>query len=288
MDTSIEAFQQYLVQNRRFGSADTYGSLLRGFEDWLETGGSTLDGYRSNDVETYVRHQGLKSPYTANTFLAAIRSYQKWRTGSLSLDSPMVMPETQRANQLLLIKPEKIRRSYQKMALVADEVGDLLKKMERDRVSDLVYAGTVLTFYFGARPVELARNLANAEIHWDDRWMLIQTAKSQEWRILAWDDAIAPHLMVWYDEVPRPYPDWWLTRHLGPYTIAGVNVTSKTGRRSFETEERMLGVDKDVIDLILGHANERVGDIYTDWSRWEGLVRDVLENRHYLLLSDVL
>lgn len=288
MDTGIEGYQGYLIQNRRFGSAETYGSLLRGFEGWLDTGGRSLDEYRANDVETYVRHQGLKSPYTANTFLAAVRGYQRWRTGSLDLTSPMVIPETQRANQLQLIKPEKIRRSYQKMALVADEVGDLLKRMERDGVSELVFAGTVLTFYFGARPVELARNLGYAEIHWDERWMMLETAKNKMLRLLAWDDRITPYLMTWYAEVPRPYPDWWLTRHIREYTVAGVRVTSKTGRRSFETEERMLGIDKDVIDLILGHANSRVGDIYTDWSRWEGLVRDVLENRHYLLLSDVI
>lgn len=286
--TGIVGYLRYLVLNGREPSARTYGALLRGFEEWLSCRERTIEDYLTTDVETYKRQLGLQSANTANTFLAAIRGYQRWRTGSLPLTSDMIMPETQRSNQLQLVTRERHQPVYGKTTANADEVHDLLWRMAKDRLDPVVYSGVVLHFYFGARAVELAHNLSYAKIDWDDRSMLIQTAKTKAWRYLAWHPSITPFLQTWYDEVPFPRPDYWLTSRIRRYKVANLRVTTKFGRRTFETEERLLGVSRDIIDAILGHTNRRIGDMYMDWTALQADIRDVMENRHYMILRGII
>jgi len=286
--TSIEDYLRYLVLNGREPSARTYGALLRGFEGWLLQRERDITNYLTTDVETYKRQLGIRNANTANTFLAAMRGYQRWRTGSLPLTSAMIMPETQRVNQLQLVTRERKQPTYGKKTATAAEVHDLLLKMARDRLDPVVYSGVVLHFYFGARAVELAHNLAFAQIDWDDRSMLIQTAKTKAWRYLAWHEAITPFLMTWYDEIPVPRPDTWLTSRIKNYSVGGLRVTTKFGRRTFETEQRLLGVPQDLIDAILGHTNGRIGDVYMDWTALQSDIRDVMETRHYMLVNGIL
>ena len=286
--TSIEDYLRYLVLNGREPSARTYGALLRGFEGWLLQRERDITNYLTTDVETYKRQLGIRNANTANTFLAAMRGYQRWRTGSLPLTSAMIMPETQRVNQLQLVTRERKQPVYGKKTATAAEVHDLLLKMARDRLDPVVYSGVVLHFYFGARAVELGHNLAYAKIDWDDRSMLIQTAKTKAWRYLAWHEAITPFLMTWYDEIPVPRPDTWLTSRIKNYSVGGLRVTTKFGRRTFETEQRLLGVPQDLIDAILGHTNARIGDVYMDWTALQSDIRDVMETRHYMLVNGIL
>ncbi len=286
--SNIEGYLGFLVENGREPSARTYGAMLRGFDGWLLQRDRSIENYLLNDVETYKRQLGLNSAHTANTFLAAIRGYQNWRTGSLSLTSTMVIPETQRANQLQLVTRERAVQSYGKKTATAAEVHDLLWKMSNDRVDPVVYSGTVLHFYFGARSTELAHNLAYAEIDWEDRSMILQTAKTGALRYLAWHDAITPYLVTWYDAIPHPRPDYWLTPRIRKYTIGGMPVTTKFGRRTFETEQRILGVSQDLIDAILGHTNRRIGDQYMDWTALQMEIRNVMENRHYMLVHGII
>jgi len=286
--TSIEDYLRYLVLNGREPSARTYGALLRGFEGWLLQRERDITNYLTTDVETYKRQLGIRNANTANTFLAAMRGYQRWRTGSLPLTSAMIMPETQRVNQLQLVTRERKQPTYGKKTATAAEVHDLLLKMARDRLDPVVYSGVVLHFYFGARAVELGHNLAYAKIDWDDRSMLIQTAKTKAWRYLAWHEAITPFLMTWYDEIPVPRPDTWLTSRIKNYSVGGLRVTTKFGRRTFETEQRLLGVPQDLIDAILGHTNARIGDVYMDWTALQSDIRDVMETRHYMLVNGIL
>jgi hypothetical protein len=286
--TSIDEYLNYLVLNGRRPSARTYGTMLRGFNSWLAAQGRDISNYLVTDVETYKRQLSMSSANTANTFIAAIRGYQRWRTGSLPLTSEMVIPETQRANQLQLVTRERPLPQYGKKTTTTAEVHELLVKMNRDHLDPVVYSGVVLHFYFGARAVELAHNLAFAKIDWDDRSMLLQTAKTKAMRYLAWHDDITPFLSTWYDEVPMHRPDYWLSARIRKYTISGLRVTSKFGRRTFETEERRLGVSQDLIDVILGHTNRRIGDVYMDWSSLQNDIRDVMENRHYMILNDII
>lgn len=285
---SIENYLRFLVQNGREPAARTYGALLRGFEGWLFTQGRDISNYLVIDVETYKRQLGAKSANTANTFLAAIKGYQKWRTGSLPVTSDMIMPETQRLNQLQLVRRERLNPVYGKKTATAAEAHELLLKMVKDNVDPVVYSGTVLHFYFGARAVELGQNLAFAEIDWDNRSMLLQTAKTKVWRYLAWHPAITPFLQVWYDEIPLPRPDHWLTARIRRYKVSGLRMTTKLGRRTFETEERKLGVSQDLIDVILGHTNNRIGDVYMDWTSLQDDIRDVMENRHYMVINGII
>ncbi len=285
---SLEGYLKYLVENDRIPAAKTYGALLRKFDVWLAGRGRSLVDYLPVDAEVYKRQLGAHNANTANTFLAAIQGYQKWRVGSLSLTSDLIVPETQRSNQLKLIRRERNIRKYEKTALTPDEAQMLFRKMRKDRLDPVVYAGTVLHFYFGARASELGRNLADAAIDFDKREMILTTGKTRVPRYLAWHDTITPYMVVWYDEIPLKRPDYWLTRRIRQYRINGIPITSKFGRKSFETNERALEVPQMLIDAILGHTNNRIGDVYMDWTSLQSDIRDVMENKHYMLVHDVL
>ena len=95
-------------------------------------------------------------------------------------------------------------------------------------------------------------------------------------------------LQTWYDEVPFPRPDYWLTARIKNYDVSGLRVTTKFGRRTCETEQRLLGVPQDLIDAILGHTNSRIGDVYMDWTALQSDIRDVMETRHYMLVNGIL
>ncbi len=287
-DYSIEGYLTYLVESGRSPAANTYGSMLRGFDAWLHNRGRDISNYLINDVESYKRQLALRSANTANTFLASMRGYQRWRAGSLPHTSSMVIPETQRINQLAMISRERVIPTYGKKTATAEEVHDLLWRMSQDNVDPVVYSGTVLHFYFGARSVELAHNLAFANIDWDDRSMILQTAKTRVPRYLAWHESITPFLTTWCEVIPLPRPDYWLTPRIRKYKIADLHVTTKFGRRTFETEQRLLGTPQDLIDAILGHTNRHIGDQYMDWTALQDRIQDVMTTDHYMLVHGIL
>ena len=166
----------------------------------------------------------------------------------------------------------------------------LLKTIEDTEKDDLLYSAAVVQFYFGARPVELAHWLRSAKIDWNKRSMIIMTAKTHRERFLAWHEKITPHLNKWYSSLPVSEGSKWITRKLGKYSIDGMKITAKTGRKTIQTQFRLAGVDDMYTDMILGHVSRtsKIGDIYTDFEQFDAQIRDVMENKHFMLTQNVI
>ena len=114
----------------------------------------------------------------------------------------------------------------------------MLAKKPKTKRNNLIYDGVILHFYFGARPIELAYWLRTsgvehpAKINWKDRSMQLYTAKTGDYRYLAWHPAVTPYLKEWFDAIRSPSlftdPNEWLTRRVNKYTVAGVHITAKS------------------------------------------------------------
>ena len=299
MDTKeIARYISHLIKSDRKPAAKTYKSVLFSFSTWLDLHGKTFDTFNTIDVEEYM--SGLKNHNTANMFSGAIRGYMKFRVATLQFNDSTVMIETQRMNQLSLIKPRAIRSQREKVALTSDELKSLLELMGKKTNSvknQLVYAGTILHFYFGARPVELAQWLRTsgvehpAQIDWKKNEMQLWTAKVKHYRYLPWHESITPILKMWYTHLPLDEPSAeWLTRHINKYTIGGVHITAKTGRKTVQTQMRMHGVDDFLTDCILGHVSKSsgIGDVYTDFSFFQGKLQEVMRDKHYIIVDGVI
>jgi hypothetical protein len=157
--------------------------MLRGFSGYLSNKGKNFDTFTTDDADTYIRtFQNINS---ANFFLAALKGYMGFRTASLSLDDKNVMRETQRNNQVRALRARPVRQTREKISLNPEELKKLLADIENTKNSDVLYCGTVLHFYFGARPIELGHFLRTAKINWSDNSMELLTAKTRAVRFLA-------------------------------------------------------------------------------------------------------
>jgi integrase len=130
------------------------------------------------------------------------------------------------------------------------------------------------------------------------REMIVQTAKTGVERYLAWHPRLDPYIKTWYDYVKRrgglPYSGQWLTKTLKyemgtrVVEIGKTAVTSRTCRRTFETQMRLLGVQDIIIRAVLGHTDVSMSDVYTDWTEFAPEIRKVMENNHYMILNKVI
>ncbi len=300
MATDAFSLEEYLVSlgnSGRTGAQETYRYLLLPFARWIRAEKKkSVTEATAIEVEEYLAT--LKAS-TAKSSIAAIRGFFKHRYMSLPLESPDIVRETQRYNQMAGIRLKKAVKEYKAIALDPDEVQDLLTKCRERKLNKLIYAGLVLVFYFGARPIELEKHLFDAEINWDNRWMKIKTAKTGTIRYLSWHPDINPYLKTWYKYQRNcTYPGEWLTKSINSNipdiaqvkTKSGeiVNVTAKTGRRTVESQFRMEGIPDLFIRSILGHTYRSVSDEYTDFTKLKHAIDDIMNNKHYMILSEVL
>jgi hypothetical protein len=279
-------------------AARIYKSSLRGFSFWVSNRRKTFDTFTVVDVQEYMT--GLKNNATANLFLGAIRGYMKFRNVTLPVGDPRVLIETQRENQLRGLKTRSKRTKREKMALTVDELKEflvILEKKPKTPRNDLVISGVILHWYFGARPIELGYWLRTsgvehpAKIDWENRSMYLYTAKTGEFRFLSWHPKITPHLKRWYDAISSfLQPNAWLTTHINQFTIGGVHITSKTGRRTVQTQFRMSGIPDYITNAVLGHVNRSsaTSDIYMDFTQLESQIKDTMTRDHYMIKNGIL
>lgn len=296
-DFEINRFAKYLTSVGKNPAARIYKSSLRGFSSWMDARKKTFDTFTVIDVQQYMT--GLKNNSTANIFLGAIRGYMKFRNVTLQTGDPRVLIETQRENQLRGIGYRSKRTKRVKVALSVDELKEflaILEKKPKTPRNELVHSGVILHFYFGARPVELGYWLRTsgvefpAEINWKDNTMLLYTAKRGVFRFLAWHPAITHHLKRWCAALPTfIFPNEWLTSRINCHTIGGVHITAKTGRRTFQTQSRLLGIPDHVVDHVMGHASRSpMGDQYTDFTQYESQIKDAMIRDHYMVKGGIL
>jgi site-specific recombinase XerD len=290
-----DLFLAHLRSTGKVQAAKTYGSLLVTFQRWLrDTKGVTIEQATTSHVEEYV--SGVNSQ---ETVLTAIREYLKFEFTSLPPRDPTVMEKMQRYNQLKMVRPKRKPRKLKKIALDVPELKKIISVLKEMKASEELIAGVVVLFYFGARPREFAEYLAIAKVSFEKREMFIDTAKTHVERYLAWHPRLTPYLRTWYDFVRKnkdqglPYPGEWLTKRLKQEMgknrkVGGVNVTSRTARRTFQTQMRLQGVPDIMIRAVLGHTSNDMGDVYTDWVQFCPKIRETMERDHYMIKSGVI
>ena len=269
----------------------TYGSLLQTFESWLDMKNKSFDDFAVIDLQEYGKTAYSSS--SSNTLMASVKAYLKYRVGSLPMGDPRLMSETHRENQMRLLRPERTPSKIRKKALTVEELSALIEKMKEDGMSEVALCGAIVTFYFGARPSELAVYLKTAKIDWKDRSMIITTAKrSGSERYLAWHPKITPFLETWFNALDKiPYPEEWVTKRINRYSVGGLKITSRVARRTFQTNMRNAGIDDFYSDFILGHVSKSpIADVYTDYSdpKFKNKIREVMCDQHYMIIGKVI
>lgn len=292
-DVELNRFLQNLNESNRQPAAKTYKSVLSTFSSWLEQRGSTLSTFTTTEADTYFRN--IQNVYTANMFLGALKSYMAYRFRSLPADDPRFAVGMQRYMQLESIKARPKRRVPGKVALTPSEVADLLAMIKKRKHHEVLYAGAVLCFLWGARPIEQEHFMRSsgiqhrAEYQWNKNEMMLWTSKVHYMRFLAWHEKITPYVKTWVKALPFTTPGEYLTTHLNSYNIGGVNVTARTGRKSVQTNLILGGADGWIVDAILGHSNTNsIADTYTDFTMYQSKIKDVLVNKHYLITEEII
>jgi len=295
-EVSIEKFCDNLVLNDRKPAARVYGFALRGFERWLESINKNINNFTSSDFERYF--SSIKNARTANLFRAAVKSYLKYRAGSLEFGDSSVIIETQRISQIDLVRNKRFNGAFHKVSLNPEEMKVFLEELSNSNLNSLVYSFALLEAYFGARPIELEYHLKFAKINWKDRSMYLKTAKMGETvRFLAWDKRITPYLKHVYESPAVTYPGSYLTKNLRAWQkhrsqplFKDIIVTAKTMRKTFQTQQRLLGTPDIFIDSVLGHVSRSssIGDVYTDKTELMEPIRKLMLEDHYMIKYGVI
>jgi integrase len=279
-------------------SGASYNSMLKGFQKWLRDNAKIEIGQATViHVEQYLAT--IENEGTAKGTLAAIRGYFKYRYSVLSMGDPRVINEMQRYNQMQNIKLTRRVRKLEKKSLTIPELKKFLVVLQANGVSKELYAGIVVGFYFGARPVEIASYLATAKISFKDRDMHIQTAKTKVERYLAWHPRMDLYVKTWYEFIRKDekdgllYPGQWITKNMksllgNKRTVGGVPITARTFRRVFETQMRLADVPDIAIRAILGHTDKSISDVYTDWTQFVPVIKDAMIEKHYMIVNGVI
>lgn len=295
-EISIDDFCNNLALNDRKPAARVYNFALRGFEKWLESINKNINNFTSSDFERYF--SSIKNARTANLFRAAVKSYLKYRAGSLEFGDSSVIIETQRISQIDLVRNKRFNGAFNKVSLKPEEVKMFLDELSNSHLNSLVYSFAMLEAYFGARPIELEYHLKNAKIDWKDKSMYLRTAKMGESvRFLPWDEKITPYLKHVYKSPMVKYPGSFLTKnlrawqkHMSKPLFRDMIVTAKTMRKTFQTQQRLLGTPDIFIDSVLGHVSRSsaIGDTYTDKTELMEPIRKLMLEDHYMIKYGVI
>jgi site-specific recombinase XerD len=293
----VEQYVAHLTKTEKTGAAKTYGALLRSFEIWLDKHNIPIESVTALVVDEYL--VTITNSKTSQTVRNALVGVFQYRYMLLPMGDPMAPAELQRITQIRMLRPKRRVKKMEKFSFSPEDLKLFIKKMRDGGVTPELQAGVILLFYFGARPRELAEYLAKAKISFPKREMWIHTEKTLIERYLAWDPVMDPYVKTWYEFVIKagknglPYPGEWVTKNLKQQMkhslkTAGVHVTSRTARRTFQTQMRLIGVPELVIDAVLGHMNKNIGDVYTDWTQFGPVIRDAMVNNHYMIKNKVV
>lgn len=293
---SIADYCRYLENSDRKPAARVYYFSLKNFENWLKSLDKNINGFTASDFTQYMSNQ--KNANTANLTRAAVKGYLKYRAGSLPLGDSSSLIENQRVAQINLIRNKRHERKFEKVALTPEETKVFLYQLEKSEIDPLIYHLAVVDAYCGARPIELEEFLGEAKIKWKDNSMIIKTAKTGNERFLCWDDRITPHLKYIYDLLPLKYAGSHLTKGLHSWQkhnprvkIPGLIVTSRVFRKTFQTNQRIIGTPDLYVDHILGHISKSsaIGDVYTSWDMLIPRIRELMTtNEHYMIRNGVI
>ena len=232
-------------------------------------------------------------PRHANVLIAATRSYFKFLVKSAGSEE-----EHRRFvylyHRICDVPYFDVKRVIRRKGLSPEKLKQVLEAIEDDYY---LLASTLIHFYLGCRPAELAQpfeaktidfeNRSEPEriIDFDNKLISIITAKTGDERVVPIDDRMIPHFEVWYEGLERVLrwerPREWLTKTLGRRRNVPFRITAKTARQTFETQMRMRVEKQWAINYWLGHSTE-IPDVYTDFVEAIEDLRNILVPRHYL------
>jgi len=296
----IKTFESFLRSQGAKKTPRTYKSILVGFARylWLD-GKKTFDTFTENDVMSFMATKN--TPATANMVLSSVIAYVKFRISKIEPDNiNLIIKETHRLSRLRTIRRKSNPKDMRAVrSITVDSLSELLERVSNKRCPTELHAGIMCLFYFGMRPIELEEYMITARIDFEDRWMEVPIAKRngvKKW--LPWCDEMTPYVFEWWlainhgKKTPSKFNGEWLTRQLHMYVnskpIGGIEITSRTGRITFETQMRKIGIPLHYIQFIMGHTTDAMSDVYTDLSMFEHELRDVMENKHYMVVGGVL
>lgn len=293
---SIVDYCRYLENSDRKPASRVYWFSLKAFEDWLKSFGKSINDFTSSD---FIQYMGiLRNANTANLTRAAVKGYLKYRAGSLPLGDSSSLIENQRVSQISLIRNKRRERKFEKVALTPEETKKFLNNLGNSGIDPLIYHLAVVDAYCGARPIEIEEFLGEAKIKWKDNSMIIKTAKTGNERFLCWDDRITPHLKYIYDLLPLKYAGSHLTKGLHSWQkhnprvkIPGLIVTSRVFRKTFQTNQRIIGTPDLYVDHVLGHVSKSsaIGDVYTSWDMLIPRIRELMTtDEHYMIRNGII
>ena len=294
IDPDLKKFIQSLVDSKRAPAAKTYMSILSAFTAWLRDRNKTLSNFTTSDAEEYFRN--IENNNTANMLLGSLKSFLAYKFKSLQPGDPRMAIEHQRYLQLSSIRARPKRSKREKMALTPDEIGELLDGIKGRKNHEVLLAGTIVAFLWGARSFEQEYYMRPtgikhpAEYRWNKNEMMLWTSKVHHMRFLAWDEKFTPYVKTWVKALPSiTIPGEWLTKRLHNTYISGVRITSRVARKSVQTNLRIDGTAEWIIDEILGHENKNsIANTYVDFTMTEPIIKEVLVNNHYLIKHGVI
>lgn len=293
IDSELDAFILHLRNSNRAPAAKTYMSVLSAFSSWLRERNKSLSTFTTADAEEYLRN--IENPNTANMALGALKSFMAYKFRSMAAGDPKTAVEFQRYLQLGSIRPRPKRQKREKVALTPVEVGELLDVIRKRRNPEVLLAGTVVNYLWGARSMEQEHFMRPsgidhpAKYNWKNNTVSLWTTKVHHYRHLSWNEKFTPFVKTWVKALPVATPGEWLTQRLNVHDIGGVRITSRVGRKSVQTNFRLEKVDEWIIDEVLGHENRNsIANTYVDFTMTEKEIDNALMNNHYLIKHGVI
>lgn len=299
-DVDINTFESFLRSQGAKKTPRTYKSTLVGFARFLwKNGKKTFDNFTENDVLVFMSTKN--TPASANMVLSSVIAYMKFRISRIDPENiNLIITETHRLARLRTIKRKSNPKDMRAVRSInTDSLEQLIRRVSGKRYPEELIPGIMCLFYFGMRPIELEEYMSNAKVNFEERWLEVPIAKRngvKKW--LPWCEEMTPYVFAWwlavkkYESTPTKFNGEWLTRQLHTYVnhkpIGGIEITARTARITFETQMRKLGIPLHYIKFILGHTTDAMSDVYTDLSMFEDELRDVMENKHYMVIGGVL
>jgi len=288
-------------------------TYLFAFKKVAERVGKNVEDLTVDDITLGTAREILKeikNPYSANVFVSALRSYAKFVKVNYrpkDLNERLARDDFYDEMQQLQFLPTPEFSSGD--SLTVDELRRLLDCIDDRKV----YVATIMYFYTGARAVEIAREYEAKKINLKEppvqpvavvdvskSVMVIPTAKRVlHYRVIP-IDPIVDYAWEWANvskEVARyagGRSEVWYTTRIQRYAEkAGLKVTAKTARRTFDTimSARMVEIispnarDEDVGEWIIkywmGHKGT-ISDKYRDYAKLIDLLRRTIVKHHYI------
>jgi len=291
MDSTLESFLEYSALEKKLAARtiSAYTNDLTHFSSWLDTDGTALPEAETADIAEYLAFLSSSgnSPASTRRKLSCIRGYFRYmQLFGLRVDNPA---ELLHSPKLPLRLPHSV--SIETVAAIIEVWdGDSVLSARNRALLELAYGA-------GLRESELT-SITVSRIHLEEA-LVRPMGKGSKERIVPIGGAAVEWLSRYIDTVRpqlirgRAHPALFLTYRGNPLSrmtvwnivresalMAGVStaIHPHTLRHSFATHLLQGGADLRVVQELLGHADIKTTEIYTDVDKT--YLRSVVDSYH--------